>query len=104
MIYCFDIDGTICTNTWGEYESAEPLQPVIDQVNALYGAGHQIILLTARGTTSGIDWRTLTEAQLARWGVLYHEIHFGKPQADLYIDDRGINIDVWLAERAEEQQ
>ena len=22
--YCFDIDGTICTNTWGEYEDAEP--------------------------------------------------------------------------------
>ena len=23
-IYCFDIDGTICNNTWGKYEEFEP--------------------------------------------------------------------------------
>jgi len=23
--YCFDIDGTICNNTWGKYEEAVPI-------------------------------------------------------------------------------
>ena len=30
MNYCFDIDGTICTNTNGDYEKAEPLT---DRIN-----------------------------------------------------------------------
>jgi hypothetical protein len=93
--YCFDIDGTLCSNTWGAYEKAEPLGDVIAQVNTLYDAGHRIILLTARGTTTGMDWRPLTEAQMARWGVRYHELHFGKPQADLYIDDRAMSLEEW---------
>ena len=31
--FCFDIDGTICTNTWGDYEDAEPYFDRIDAVN-----------------------------------------------------------------------
>ena len=34
--YCFDIDGTICTNTWGEYEDAEPFFDRIKIINELY--------------------------------------------------------------------
>ena len=44
MIYCFDIDGTLCTNTDGDYLSAEPFQNVIAQVSHLYDEGHQILL------------------------------------------------------------
>lgn len=95
MIYCFDIDGTLCTNTWGEYEKAEPIPKLIDQVNALYDRGETIVLWTARGTTTGMDWRELTERQLATWGVRYHELGFGKPQADVYVDDRGVSLDEW---------
>ena len=98
MIYCFDVDGTICTNTWGEYEQAEPIPKVIAQVNALYDRGERIVLLTARGTTTGVDWRELTESQLAAWNVRYHELQFGKPQADVYIDDRGMSLSEWETE------
>lgn len=98
MIYCFDIDGVICTNTWGEYEQAEPIPTLIEQVNRLYDGGERIVLWTARGTTTGIDWRELTEAQLASWGVRYHELEFGKPQADVYIDDRGMSLNEWEVE------
>jgi histidinol phosphatase-like enzyme len=100
--YCFDVDGVICTNTWGEYEKAEPIASMIVQINRLYTAGHRIILFTARGTTTGMDWRAVTEAQFARWGVKYHELMFGKPQADLYIDDRGMSLDEWDAKRPPE--
>ncbi len=97
--YCFDIDGTLCSNTWGEYESAEPFLHMIAQVNALHAAGDRILLFTARGTTTGTDWRSVTEGQLARWSVKYHELIFGKPQADFYIDDRGMSLQEWDTRR-----
>ena len=33
MTYVFDIDGTICTNTNGDYLTAKPLQDRIDIIN-----------------------------------------------------------------------
>ena len=33
MTYVFDIDGTICTKTDGEYGEAEPIQERIDEIN-----------------------------------------------------------------------
>ena len=47
--FCFDIDGTICTNTWGKYEEAEPYFDRIESVNNLYDNGYHIIYFTARG-------------------------------------------------------
>jgi uncharacterized HAD superfamily protein len=95
MTYCFDIDGTLCTNTEGEYHAAEPFRDIIEHVNQLHSAGHHILLYTARGSTTGIDWRETTEAQLRRWHVRYHELVMGKPTADVYIDDKAINFDDW---------
>ena len=89
--YNFDIDGTLCTNTFGNYQSAEPNFERIKIVNNLYKDGHKINLFTARGTTTGIDWYELTSQQLKKWGVNYHKLNMGKPEADVYIDDKGIN-------------
>ncbi|HRQ80253.1 MAG TPA: hypothetical protein PKZ97_03970 [Azospirillaceae bacterium] len=97
MRYCFDIDGTLCTNTEGAYEEAKPLAAVIARVNRLYDEGHEILLCTARGSTTGIDWRELTERQMAAWGVKYHALFMGKPTADLYVDDKAINVAEWMA-------
>lgn len=96
MIYCFDVDGTLCTNTEGEYEKAVPFPEVIEQVNRLYDEGHEILLLTARGSTTNIDWRTTTERQLQEWGVKYHRLYLGKPTAHVYIDDKAINLADWV--------
>ena len=35
MVYVFDIDGTICTKTDGDYSKAKPMQERIDVVNKL---------------------------------------------------------------------
>jgi len=91
--YCFDIDGTICTDTNGDYASAKPFELRIAHVNALHGAGNTISFFTARGSTTGIDWRALTEEQLVNWGVNYHSLIMGKPHADLFIDDKAIRAD-----------
>ncbi len=96
MIYCFDIDGTLCTNTDGDYANALSFPEVIAQVNRLHAEGHRILLYTARGATTGIDWRELTERQLHEWGVQYEALFTGKPTADVYIDDKAVNAVEWI--------
>jgi hypothetical protein len=98
MTYCFDIDGTLCTNTEGSYESAEPYDDAIGEVNRLGREGHRIILYTARGSTTGIDWRAVTERQLVSWGVGYDLLVLGKPTADVYVDDKAVNVVEWRRE------
>jgi hypothetical protein len=95
VTYCFDLDGTLCTNTEGDYQQAEPLRSNIARLNKLFEAGHRIIVFTARGSTTGIDWRSLTERQLRDWSVQYHELLLGKPFADVYIDDKAVNVTDW---------
>jgi hypothetical protein len=100
MIYYIDIDDTICTLAEPmNYASAQPIPLAIEKVNLRYDEGHTIVFWTARGTGSGIDWRELTESQLASWGVRYHELKFGKPIYDLFIDDKNINASDWLGSK-----
>jgi hypothetical protein len=91
LVYCFDIDGTLCTNTGGDYNSAQPFPHRVKHVNDLYAAGHTIKLFTARGSSTGIDWSDFTRDQLNQWGVKYHELILGKPHADVFIDDKAIS-------------
>lgn len=93
LTYCFDIDGTICTNTEGSYHEARPFGERIAAVNRLFRSGHRIVYFTARGSTTGIDWRALTESQLSTWGARYHELILGKPYADVFVDDRAVHSD-----------
>ncbi|WP_320664837.1 SIS domain-containing protein [Prochlorococcus sp. MIT 1223] len=94
--YIFDIDGTICSNTNGEYQLAEPYKERIDFINKLYNEGNTIKYFTARGSTTGINWYELTENQLLGWGALHHELILNKPDGDIYIDDKAFNCNQWL--------
>ena len=102
MKYCFDIDGTLCVTPNNElgkpdYVNATQIPFMVEQVNRLYDGGHYIIMQTARGKGSGIDHTELTTKQLNEWGYKYHELFpmFCKPTADIFIDDRGINVEEW---------
>ena len=98
MTYVFDIDGTICTNSSGKYELAEPLQERIGIVNKLYDEGHTIVFQTARGmgrtnnnqTAAYVLFYDYTVQQLGAWGVKYHSLFLGKPSGDVYVDDKGV--------------
>jgi hypothetical protein len=92
MTYCFDLDGTICIDTQGKYDQAEPYPEIVSEVNRLHCEGHHILIFTARGSGTGIDWRAVTERQLSEWGVSYDRLYFGKPPADVYIDDKAVQI------------
>ena len=94
-IYAFDIDGTICTNTYGNYELAQPYKNRIESINRLYYEGHTIKMFTARGSTTKKDWYEFTTNQITSWGLKFHELITGKPEADLFIDDKAINHNDW---------
>ena len=96
MIYCFDIDGTLCSVTPSDYPEAIPYPQVIARINELYDAGHTIYIYTARGGTSGLDWHKTTEAQLKEWNVKHHKLFMGKPAADVFIDDKNIHISEFM--------
>ena len=97
MIYCFDLDGTICTSVQkSQYEKAIPDKTVVDEINRLYDEGNTIKIMTARGCVSGVDHTFLTKKQLKDWGVKHHElIMHVKPHADWFIDDKAIHILDW---------
>jgi dTDP-glucose 4,6-dehydratase len=99
VIFYVDIDETICTKSPDlRYENAQPMTERIERVNKLYDEGNTIIYWTARGTVTGIDWREVTEKQFRQWGVKYHELRFGKPAYDLFIDDKNINSERFFNE------
>ena len=97
MIYAFDIDGTICNDTYGNYEKCKPYYNVIERINELYNK-HTILLYTARGTTSGRDLYDFTKEQVESWGVKFHTLILGKPHFDVLIDDKAINNKDWYKE------
>jgi CMP-N,N'-diacetyllegionaminic acid synthase len=94
--FCFDIDGVIASIIPdNDYAKSTPIIENIDLINSLFINGNYIILNTARGSKTGLDWIELTEIQMKKWGVLYHELIVGvKPSADFYIDDKFIDIEI----------
>lgn len=91
MTYCFDLDGTICSHE-EDYSKAIPFHERITHINSLYEQGNRILIDTARGSVTGVDWFDVTTKQLNEWGVKYHELRVGKKlAADIYVDDKGIN-------------
>jgi len=92
-----DIDETICnTPADRDYKKSTPIKNNIKKINKLYDNGNTIIYWTARGSGRGIDWRDVTETQLKKWGVKYHELKMWKPIYDLFICDKAINSDVFF--------
>lgn len=105
MRVVFDIDDTISRHKNRDYPNAEPILEVITQMRKLRETNKDavIILHTARGMNScGGDVRKAEEKNrktleewLKKWDVPYDEIIFGKPIADVYVDDKSIRPDVF---------
>lgn len=97
MVIYIDIDETICNSPdKPDYSTSTPIYENINKANKLYDGGNFIVYWTARGTSTGIDWRQITEQQFKEWGVKYHDLKFGKPNYDLFIDDKNINTKNWI--------
>ena len=97
---CFDLDNTLVTfpKISKDYTTVDPIQKNIDYLNFLKDKGNYIIIYTARRmkTHSGnvgrciSDIGKITIETLDKFGIKYDELHFGKPNADFYIDDLSV--------------
>jgi len=96
--YVFDLDNTLCDTkrnaddtAWG-YLDSKPHLDRIERVNELFQQGHTIIIETARGSFSKVNWYIQTHEQLTSWGLKFHQLRTGvKFAADYFIDDKAIN-------------
>lgn len=101
MRICFDLDNTIVTypTVVGDYSTVKPINSMITLMRKLKEEGHTLIIHTARrmkthSHNSGAalaDIGEITFKTLKDFDIPYDEIIFGKPIADIYIDDRTIN-------------
>ncbi len=98
-----DLDGTICTQEGTDYEKAQPYLSALKKLRKMEYNGHKIYIWTARGTSSGKDFKELTERQLKDWHVPYTGIVYGKPAFDLYICDKARNANDWRCGAIDEE-
>lgn len=101
MRICFDLDNTLVTypEIIGDYTTVRPNVNVIKMCKYLKSLGHDIIIYTARRmrTYEGnvgaciANIGQTTFDTLKKFGIPYDEIYFGKPYANFYIDDLGID-------------
>ena len=97
MIIYVDIDETICiTPEDRNYAKSIPIKQNIEKINKLYDDGNNIVYWTARGTQTGKNWFQVTYNQLISWNAKFHELRMGKPNYDLFIDDKNINSDIYF--------
>ena len=87
--YVIDIDGTLlisAVEASGDYILIGSDDDFVADVNALYDAGHEIILWTGRHW----DHLEITRHQLELNGIKYTTLVMGKPVGDYYVDDRAV--------------
>ena len=98
--WCFDLDNTLVRTQGSDYENSTPIETAIKKVQAYKRRGDHIIIMTARGSGSKVDWREFTENQLKDFGIPYDQLIVGlKPGGvDVFVDDKAINALDWLAD------
>lgn len=100
-----DLDGTICPvrNEGEKYAELLPHPGAVEKLKELRNNGHYIIIQTARNMATcqsnvGKVMKNIgliTLEWLQKHNIEYDEIFFGKPNADLYIDDRALRYTDW---------
>ncbi len=102
MRIVFDLDGVICElkRPSESYSDVTPKKEVIEEMQKWKDEGHYLIIHTGRHmrTCEGDVVKVIekvgkiTEDWLQKWHVPYDELIFGKPYADIYVDDLGIQF------------
>ena len=105
MRICIDIDGVLASfkKEGQTYADVDPIEGSVEVLKMWKEQGHYLILHTARHmkTCDGnvgkviakvgqitIDW-------LDKHGFVYDELLFGKPWAEVYIDDNAFRFSSW---------
>tara|TARA_B110000238_G_scaffold122441_1_gene132571 strand:- start:307 stop:675 length:369 start_codon:yes stop_codon:yes gene_type:complete len=100
LIFCFDIDNTICRTIGSDYKGSLPKKKNIKSINSLHKKGHYIKIFTSRymGRTNSNSAKAKkigykkTFNQLKFWGLNFDLLIMGKPRFDIYIDDKNLGF------------
>jgi capsule biosynthesis phosphatase len=102
---CIDLDGVVAgfKRDGQTYADVAPIPGAVEKLQGLKSHGHRIILYTARhmktceGNVGLVMARVgnVTLDWLKRHDVPYDEIYFGKPWADVYVDDNAFRFRAW---------
>lgn len=97
-----DLDGVICAlkNPNESYSDVKPNKDVIHLMRRWKNDGHTIIVYTGRhmrtcnGNVNEVINKIgkITEDWLDKWNVPYDELYYGKPYADIYVDDLALTF------------
>lgn len=96
----FDLDGTLSEETWPSNHVGEKIDEGVELLLHYSSEGYPIKIHTARPRShEGRIWRWLEELGLQNVVV---DVVCGKPEACLYVDDRGFRPDFLDAREAPE--
>jgi capsule biosynthesis phosphatase len=105
MRLCIDLDGVICKlkEEGQQYEDLLPVEGAPERLRELKENGHYIIINTARHMKTcqgnlgavGAKIALKTLKWLEQYNIPHDEIYFGKPHADIYIDDNAYRFNSW---------
>ena len=105
MRICFDLDGTIAAfkGEGEEYSDVLPNPGAKEVLVRLRSEGAYIIIHTARGMGSCQNnlgkviakQAAITTEWLKKWDIPYDELLFGKPNVDVFVDDKGYRFQNW---------
>lgn len=105
MRICLDLDGVISElkGKDEDYSNVLPRKGAVEKIKALKENGCYIIIQTARhmktceGNLGLVNARVTqkTLEWLEKHQIPYDEIYFGKPWANIYIDDNGYRFTDW---------
>lgn len=103
MKIVFDLDDTICRTENRDYTNSSEISAVVSKIRELSETlpDAEIVVHTARGMAScngdvkaaEEKNRPTVEKWLSEHGIKVDEIVFGKPIADIYVDDKGMTAD-----------
>ena len=102
---CIDLDGTICENKKDNqtYQDVLPMPCAVKRLNEYKEKWYYIIIYTARNMlTHNNNIGNIIANQgpilfewLKKHNIPYDELLFGKPVADIYIDDKALKFESW---------
>lgn len=94
MIIAVDFDGTLhdYKNPVKGRRMGPPMPGAVEGIEALQDAGHEIIIHTVRGGSPQhiLDWCDY-------YGIEVSGVTEIKPNADIYLDDKGMQFTTWPA-------
>ena len=103
--WVFDLDETLVTlpSKCDDYSTVLPIPKTIEFLKHLYNHGHYIIIHTARhmktceNDVDKVKERVeeVTKQTLKNMDIPYHELVFGKPYGNVYVDDKSTNPLHW---------